>query len=112
MNLSLSCSSCISSSCWLSAYYFFFRTKNGGEKDYFLGGRKMSGFVAALSAGASDMSSCGVMGLPASVSPLGLGQVWIAIGLAIGTVLSGYSSRRACALSPLRPGTPSPSRSI
>ena len=68
--------------------YFFFRTKNGGEKDYFLGGRKMSGFVAALSAGASDMSSWVLMGLPASVFALGLGQVWIAIGLAIGTVLS------------------------
>ncbi len=28
--------------------YFFVKTKGGGEKDYFLGGRSMSGWVAAL----------------------------------------------------------------
>ena len=38
--------------------YFFFKSKgNAGEKDYFLGGRDMNGLVAALSAGASDMSA-------------------------------------------------------
>ena len=37
--------------------YFFIKTKNGGEKDYFLGGRKMGAWVSALSAGASDMSA-------------------------------------------------------
>ncbi len=68
--------------------YFFFRTKSGGEKAYFLGGREMGGFVSALSAGASDMSSWVLMGLPASIFTAGLGQVWIAVGLAIGTVLS------------------------
>ena len=68
--------------------YFFFRTKSGGEKSYFLGGREMGGFVSALSAGASDMSSWVLMGLPASIFTAGLGQVWIAVGLAIGTVLS------------------------
>lgn len=68
--------------------YFFFKTRNGGEKEYFLGGRKMGGFVSALSAGASDMSSWVLMGLPASIFTYGLGEVWIAIGLAIGTVLS------------------------
>ena len=46
---------------------FFFRTRNGGEKAYFLGDRKVNGFVAALSAGASDMSSWVLMGLPASM---------------------------------------------
>ena len=68
--------------------YFFVKTKNGGEKDYFLGGRKMGGLVSALSAGASDMSSWVLMGLPASIFALGIGQVWIAVGLGIGTVLS------------------------
>ncbi len=67
---------------------FFFKTKNGGEKDYFLGGRKMGAWVSALSAGASDMSAWVLMGLPASVYALGLGQVWIAVGLAIGYALS------------------------
>ncbi len=69
-------------------FYFFFKTKNGGEKDYFLGGRNMNGLVSALSAGASDMSSWVLMGLPASIFAAGLGQVWIAVGLGIGTVLS------------------------
>ena len=68
--------------------FFFLRSKNGGEKEYFLGGRKMGPWVSALSAGASDMSAWVLMGLPASVYALGLGQVWIAIGLAVGYALS------------------------
>ncbi len=67
---------------------FFLRTRNGGEKEYFLGGRKMGPWVSALSAGASDMSAWVLMGLPASVYALGLGQVWIAVGLAVGYALS------------------------
>ncbi len=68
--------------------YFFLKTRHGGEKEFFLGGRKMNGLVSALSAGASDMSSWVLMGLPASVFTAGLGEAWIAIGLAIGTILS------------------------
>ena len=68
--------------------YFFFRSKGGDEKDYFLGGRKMGPWVSALSAGASDMSAWVLMGLPASVYAAGMGQTWIAIGLAIGYALS------------------------
>jgi sodium/proline symporter len=67
--------------------YFFFKSKGeAGEKDYFLGGRNMNGMVAALSAGASDMSAWVLMGLPGSIFAYGLGQTWISIGLAIGTV--------------------------
>ncbi len=68
--------------------FFFFRNRNGGEKDYFLGGRQMGAWVSALSAGASDMSAWVLMGLPASIYALGIGQAWIAIGLAIGYALS------------------------
>ncbi len=68
--------------------FFFFRSKGGGEKDYFLGGRQMGPWVSALSAGASDMSAWVLMGLPASVYAAGMGQTWIAIGLAIGYALS------------------------
>lgn len=68
--------------------YFFFKDKNGGEKTYFLGGRKMGAWVAALSAGASDMSAWVLMGLPTSVYALGIGQVWIAVGLAVGYSIS------------------------
>jgi len=68
--------------------YFFLRSKNGGEKDYFLGGRQMGPWVSALSAGASDMSAWVLMGLPASIYAAGIGQAWIAIGLAIGYAIS------------------------
>ena len=68
--------------------YFFLRSKSGGEKGYFLGGRQMGPWVSALSAGASDMSAWVLMGLPASIYAAGLGQAWIAIGLAIGYTVS------------------------
>ena len=68
--------------------FFFIRSKSGGEKGYFLGGRKMGPWVTALSAGASDMSAWVLMGLPASIYAAGLGQAWIAIGLGIGYTVS------------------------
>ncbi len=68
--------------------HFFARSKGANEKDYFLGGRQMGAWVSALSAGASDMSAWVLMGLPASVYAAGMGQTWIAIGLAIGYALS------------------------
>lgn len=68
--------------------WFFLKSSEGGEKDYFLGGRQMGPWVTALSAGASDMSAWVLMGLPTSVYALGLGQMWIAVGLALGYTLS------------------------
>ena len=68
--------------------YFFVKYKDGGEKDYFLGGRQMGPWVSALSAGASDMSAWVLMGLPASIYAFGIGQAWVAIGLAIGYAVS------------------------
>ena len=68
--------------------FFFLRSKGGCEKDYFLCGRKMGPWVSALSAGASDMSAWVLMGLPASIYAAGIGQAWIAIGLAIGYIVS------------------------
>ncbi len=69
-------------------FYFFFRSKNSGEKAYFLGNRAMGAWVSGLSAGASDMSAWVLMGLPASIYSFGLGKSWIAIGLMIGYALS------------------------
>lgn len=66
----------------------FCAKQNNSTEDYFLGGRKLGGFVAALSAQASDMSGWLLMGLPGSIYALGTGQAWIAIGLFIGTVLN------------------------
>ena len=68
--------------------YFFLKSKATNEKDYFLGGRNMNGWVSALSAGASDMSAWVLMGLPGSIFLYGLGQIWISIGLVIGTILA------------------------
>ncbi len=62
--------------------------QKGGDKEYFLGGRDMNGLVAALSAGASDMSAWVLMGLPGSIYLLGMGQVWISVGLLIGTIVA------------------------
>ena len=68
--------------------FFFIRTKSGGEKTYFLGGREMGPWVTALSAGASDMSAWVLMGLPTAIYSLGMGQVWIPVGLIIGYSIS------------------------
>ncbi|WP_209124800.1 sodium/proline symporter PutP [Alkalihalobacillus sp. BA299] len=56
--------------------------------DYVLGGRKLSGSVAALSAGASDMSSWLLLGLPGALYIGGMGEIWIAVGLSIGAYLN------------------------
>ena len=48
----------------------------------------MNGWVAALSAGASDMSAWVLMGLPGSIYLWGMGQVWISVGLFLGTLLA------------------------
>lgn len=66
--------------------YFFFKSKDVTEKDYFLGGRAMGPWVTAMSAQASDMSAWLLMGLPGSILAFGFGQAWIGIGLAIGTI--------------------------
>ncbi|MDR1495416.1 MAG: sodium/proline symporter PutP [Clostridiales Family XIII bacterium] len=65
-----------------------FYKQNETLSDFFLGGRKLNAWVAALSAQASDMSGWLLMGLPGAVYALGTGQLWIAVGLAIGTALN------------------------
>jgi len=67
------------------AMIFFFNGSNQNDKDYFLGGRTMGPWVAAMSAQASDMSAWLLMGLPGSILAFGFGQIWIGIGLALGT---------------------------
>ena len=67
----------------------FCARSNNNSEDYFLGGRKLNGFVAALSAQASDMSGWLLMGLPGAIYLTGVGgDGWIAIGLFIGTALN------------------------
>ncbi len=69
--------------------FFFVKGKRlGGDKEYFLGGREMGPFVTALSAGTADMSAWVLMGLPTSIYALGMGQIWISVGLALGYAIS------------------------
>ncbi|MHA7269466.1 sodium/proline symporter PutP [Arthrobacter sp. HLT1-20] len=56
--------------------------------DYMLAGRDLKPGVAALSAGASDMSGWLLMGLPGALYIGGLFQAWIAIGLTVGAWLN------------------------
>lgn len=62
--------------------FAYTRTKN--LDDYMLGGRDLNPAVAALSAGASDMSGWLLMGLPGALYLSGIVEGWIAVGLTIG----------------------------
>lgn len=56
--------------------------------DYVLAGRRLSGPVTALAAGASDMSSWLLLALPGLVYVFGLNKIWLAISLIIGAYLN------------------------
>ena len=62
--------------------YALRRTKT--TSDYVIGARSLSAPVAALSAGASDMSGWLLLGLPGAVFVAGLGEAWIVVGLVCG----------------------------
>ncbi|USD67457.1 sodium/proline symporter PutP [Vibrio sp. SCSIO 43136] len=64
-------------------YVAYKRTSN--STDYFLGGRSLGPWPAALSAGASDMSGWLLLGLPGFAYAAGLEAIWLAGGLLIGT---------------------------
>lgn len=67
---------------------FYFSNKSKKMSDYFLAGRGLNSWVTAMSAQASDMSGWILMGLPGAAYASGMGNYWIAIGLAIGTILN------------------------
>ncbi|HKJ67296.1 MAG TPA: sodium/proline symporter PutP [bacterium] len=67
-------------------WIFYHRTEN--LSDYILGGRGLNTYVTSLSAQASDMSGWLLLGLPGLAYETGLGSLWIAIGLAIGTYMN------------------------
>ena len=62
------------------------RTANAS--DYFLGGRTLGPWPAALSAGASDMSGWLLLGLPGFAFAAGMEAIWLAVGLLLGTWLN------------------------
>ncbi|MFC0381445.1 sodium/proline symporter PutP [Chromohalobacter israelensis] len=79
---------------WISLFAYFalmigiglyaMRKSTSTSEDYILGGRTLSPKVAALSAGASDMSGWLLLGLPGAMFVSGLGSAWIGIGLLVG----------------------------
>ncbi|QMV16084.1 sodium/proline symporter PutP [Vibrio spartinae] len=68
--------------------YAYLRTKN--STDYFLGGRSLGPWPAALSAGASDMSGWLLLGLPGYAYAAGLESIWLAGGLLAGNWLNWF----------------------
>lgn len=64
--------------------FYAWRKSTSSSEEYILGGRQLSPSVAALSAGASDMSGWLLMGLPGALFVSGLAQSWIGIGLVVG----------------------------
>ncbi len=68
---------------------FFAKKANKSTENYFIGGRSLGPWVAALSAEASDMSGWLLMGLPGVAYWCGVSDAaWTAIGLAVGTYIN------------------------
>ncbi|KNZ42726.1 sodium/proline symporter PutP [Acetobacterium bakii] len=68
---------------------YFLKIANENSDNYFIGGRSLGPWVAAMSAEASDMSGWLLMGLPGVAYWCGLSDAfWTALGLALGTYLN------------------------
>ena len=68
-------------------YYSMKRTNN--NEDFLIGGRTLGPATTAISAGASDMSSWLLLGLPGAVFASGLVEgVWISLGLVLGAYIN------------------------
>ncbi len=83
---------------WISLIAYFalmlgigvyaYRKSTSDSEDYLLGGRNLPPAVAALSAGASDMSGWLLLGLPGALYLSGLVEAWIGIGLFVGALVN------------------------
>lgn len=70
-------------------YYSMRKTQN--NHDFVIGGRSLGPVTSAISAGASDMSSWLLLGLPGAVFAAGLVEgVWISLGLVMGAYANWY----------------------
>ena len=65
---------------------FAWKKSTDSSEGYLLGGRNLPPAVAALSAGASDMSGWLLLGLPGALYATGLVEAWIGIGLFVGAL--------------------------
>ncbi|MGJ8657585.1 MAG: sodium/proline symporter PutP [Akkermansiaceae bacterium] len=64
------------------------KKSTSNSEEYMLGGRNLHPAVAALSAGASDMSGWLLLGLPGALYATGLIESWIGIGLFLGALVN------------------------
>lgn len=68
---------------------YFAKRSNTNSENFFIGGRSLGPWVAAMSAEASDMSGWLLMGLPGVAYWCGIADAfWTALGLALGTYLN------------------------
>jgi SSS family solute:Na+ symporter len=83
---------------WISLFLYFglmiaigfyaAKKSTSSSEEYMLGGRNLHPAVAALSAGASDMSGWLLLGLPGALYAAGMIEAWIGIGLLVGAWLN------------------------
>ncbi len=66
--------------------FYAAKKSTSSSEEYMLGGRRLHPAVAALSAGASDMSGWLLMGLPGALYAAGMIEAWIGIGLFLGAL--------------------------
>ena len=67
---------------------YAWRNSTEDSEGYLLAGRNLPPSVAALSAGASDMSGWLLLGLPGALYVAGLVEAWIGIGLFVGAAVN------------------------
>ena len=68
--------------------FWAFKRSTDTSEGYLLAGRNLPPAVAALSAGASDMSGWLLLGLPGALYAAGLVEAWIGIGLFLGALVN------------------------
>ena len=83
--------------CVVAIGLFFARRANQSTENYFLGGRSLGPWIAAMSAEASDMSGWLLMGLPGVAYWCGISDAaWTAIGLALAMILGTGVAAAPC----------------
>ena len=60
------------------------------NKDFAIAGRKLPGWVAALSERATGESSWALLGLPGAAYATGLTEIWTAIGCVLGIIIAWW----------------------
>ncbi|NYT57948.1 sodium/proline symporter PutP [Alcaligenaceae bacterium] len=72
----------------LAIGFYAMRQATSSSQQYLLADRNLHPAVAALSAGASDMSGWLLLGLPGAIFIAGLQEAWIGVGLWVGALIN------------------------